>query len=180
MNQSDQWTDVCLGTANGDQNHGRHPSVHSPSSSLSHQQFINHSHGDESRNGLHNFNSVHDSENNHAMDKNNNRSPFPLITNLVLPGHQHQRSNSLTSLISRSSSIPPISDRHLNLIQSNSLPVDHRFNPVRENQQSSNLYKLCLSRSRYSSIDSVSSSSTINSSIVCPCGHSHNFPKNPK
>lgn len=125
-------------------------------------------------------------------------SQFPLITNLVLPGNTpRQRSDSLTSLISRRTSTPTTTSdnqrqSHLNIShRTHSLPLncDHANQSSNNPNRGSNLYKLCLSRSSAlgsssSSIDTFGSNSdssdVCSSSFVpCSCGHSQ-YPKNSK
>lgn len=103
-------------------------------------------------------------------------SSFPLISNISLPGG-HQRSDSLTSLISRRSSTP--NSHHPSLSQSSSLPTNYDRNPNYQPSHQSNLYKLCLSRSSIGSNVSIESFVSSSSFISCSCGHLH-YPKNAK
>ena len=103
-------------------------------------------------------------------------SSFPLISNISLPCG-HQRSDSLTSLISRRSSTP--NSHHPSLSQSSSLPTNYDRNPNHQPSHQSNLYKLCLSRSSIGSNVSIESFVSSSSFISCSCGHLH-YPKNAK
>lgn len=103
-------------------------------------------------------------------------SSFPLICNISLPGG-HQRSDSITSLISRRSSTP--SSHHPSLSQNSSLSTNYDRNPNYQPSHQSNLYKLCLSRSSIGSNVSIESFVSSSSFISCPCGHLH-YPKNAK